>query len=178
MISHSTAAGCSPASCARSQHASVWPARTSTPPGWAMSGKTWPGCTMSSGRAVGDPATLIVCARSAAEIPVVTPLAASIDTVKFVPCTERLWGTIGARLRRRACASVIGMQTRPRPCVAMKLIFSGVTNSAAKTRSPSFSRSSSSTRITVRPALSSAMMSGIGEMLMRRGSRSKDGRLF
>ena len=27
MISHSTAAGCSPASCARSQHASVWPAR-------------------------------------------------------------------------------------------------------------------------------------------------------
>src|SRR5690348_8090016 len=34
----------------------------------------------------------------------------------------------------------------------MKLIASGVTNSAARTRSPSFSRSSSSTTITKRPA--------------------------
>ena len=33
MISHSTAAGVSPARRARSQQASVWPARTSTPPG-------------------------------------------------------------------------------------------------------------------------------------------------
>ena len=40
-------------------------------------------------RAAGAAATRIVCARSAAEMPVVTPLAASIDTVKFVPCTER-----------------------------------------------------------------------------------------
>src|SRR5258708_5811920 len=43
----------------------------------------------------------------------------------------------------------------------MKLIASGVTKSAAMTRSPSFSRSSSSTRITIRPAFSSAMISGV-----------------
>src|SRR3989442_912698 len=36
MISHSTAAGWSPASCARSQHASVCPARASTPPACAI----------------------------------------------------------------------------------------------------------------------------------------------
>ena len=121
---------------------------------------------MSSGRASGDAATRIVCARSAAEMPVVTPLAASIDTVKLVPCTERFVGTIGARLRRCAWLSVIGMQTRPRPCFAMKLTFSAVTKSAAKMRSPSFSRSSSSTRITMLPALTSAMISGVGERLM------------
>src|SRR6185369_2680640 len=44
----------------------------------------------------------------------------------------------------------------------MKLIASGVTKSAASTRSPSFSRSSSSTRITILPALRSAMMSVVG----------------
>ncbi len=53
---------------------------------------------------------------------------------------------------------------RPRPCRAMKLIASGVTQSAASTRSPSFSRSSSSTSTTIRPALRSAMMSVIGAM--------------
>src|SRR5262245_15397514 len=41
---------------------------------------------------------------------------------------------------------------RPRPCVAMKLMASAVTRSAAMVRSPSFSRSSSSTTITIRPA--------------------------
>ena len=39
----------SPASRARSTAASVWPARWSTPPGFARSGKTWPGWTMSCG---------------------------------------------------------------------------------------------------------------------------------
>src|SRR6266705_2065358 len=161
MISHSTAAGCSPASCARSQQASVWPARTSTPPACAISGNTWPGWTMSPGVALGKAATLMVRARSAAEMPVVTPDAASMDTVKLVPCTERLRATIGSRFRRSACASVIGMQTRPRPNFAMKLIFS-----AAKMRSPSFSRSSSSTSTAMRPALSSAMISWIELRLM------------
>src|SRR5471030_2376046 len=44
----------------------------------------------------------------------------------------------------------------------MKLIASGVTKSAASTRSPSFSRSSSSTRITILPARMSAMISVVG----------------
>ena len=41
---------------------------------------------MSDGFASAAAAMRIVCARSAAEMPVVTPWAASIDTVKFVPC--------------------------------------------------------------------------------------------
>ncbi len=48
-------------------------------------------------------------------------------------------------------------QISPRPWVAMKLMASGVTSSAAIVRSPSFSRSSSSTTTTMRPALSSRM---------------------
>src|SRR5438477_7792584 len=164
MISHSTAAGVRPASRARSQQASVCPARTSTPPGCAMSGKTWPGCTMSSGRASRAEAILMVSARSCAEIPVEMPSAASIETVKLVPWRERFCSTMGLRPRRCACSSVIGMQIRPRPCRARKLIFSAETNSAANTRSPSFSRSSSSTRTTMLPARISATISAVGAM--------------
>jgi len=119
---------------------------------------------MSSARAFGADATLMVRARSAAEIPVAMPSAASIEMVKFVPCRERFCSTIGRRPRRSACGSVIGMQIRPRPCLARKLILSGVTNSAANTRSPSFSRSSSSTRTTILPARRSATMSATGLM--------------
>ncbi len=106
----------------------------------------------------------MVSARSAAEMPVAMPSAASIDTVKLVPWRERFCSTIGRRPRRSACSSVIGMQIRPRPCLARKLIFSGVTNSAANTRSPSFSRSSSSTRTTMPPARRSATISATGLM--------------
>ena len=119
---------------------------------------------MSSGPALGAHATRIVCARSAAEIPVVTPSAASMETVKLVPWTERLTRVIGARSSAFARSSVIGMHIRPRPKRAMKLMISGVTTSAATTRSPSFSRSSSSTRMTIRPALSSATISVTGLM--------------
>ena len=88
--------------------------------------------------------------------------------MKLVPWTERFCATIGARLRRSACAAVIAMQISPRQWVAMKLIFSGVTKSAAKMRSPSFSRSSSSTSTAMRPALRSAMRSVMGERLTAR----------
>src|SRR6202051_3371375 len=54
------------------------------------------------------------------------------------------------------------MHTRPRPNLAMKFTMSGVTASAAACISPAFSRCSSSTSIAIRPALSSAMISGIG----------------
>ncbi len=47
MISQITDAGLQPAMAARSQPASVWPARMSTPPSTACSGKMWPGCTRS-----------------------------------------------------------------------------------------------------------------------------------
>ena len=85
MISQITAAGVSPAMAARSQPASVWPARISTPPSTACSGKMWPGCTRSSALAFLATAACTVRARSAAEMPVVTPSAASIETVKAVP---------------------------------------------------------------------------------------------
>ncbi len=124
MISHRTAAGASPASRARSQQASVWPARTSTPPGWAISGKTWPGWTISSDFEFSATAAFMVRARSWAEMPVAMPSAASIETVKLVPWRERFCSTIGFKPRRSACVSVIGMQIRPRPCLARKLIFS------------------------------------------------------
>src|SRR2546421_3857134 len=119
---------------------------------------------MSADFALTDEAIFTVRARSCAEMPVLMPSAASIETVKLVPWRERFCSTIGLRPRRLACSSVIGMQIRPRPCLARKLIFSGVTNSAAKTRSPSFSRSSSSTRITMSPARIAAMISAIGAM--------------
>src|SRR5690606_6357667 len=64
----------------------------------------------------------------------------------------------------RQRSSVRVRHTRPRPWVTMKLMASGVTNSAAMTRSPSFSRSSSSTRMTMRPARSSAMISATEAM--------------
>ena len=47
----------------------------------------------------------------------------------------------------------------PRPYFAMKLMASGVTAWAAIVRSPSFSRSTSSTRMTIRPAFISLMAS-------------------
>jgi len=49
----------------------------------------------------------------------------------------------------------------------MKLIASAVAKSAPIRRSPSFSRSSSSTRTTIRPALISAMISMMGAMGIR-----------
>jgi hypothetical protein len=64
MISQITPDGLSPASRAMSTAASVWPARTSTPPSRATSGKTWPGVVMSSGPVVGSMATAMVRARS------------------------------------------------------------------------------------------------------------------
>ena len=166
-ISQITAAGVSPAAAARSQPASVWPARISTPPFCAVSGKICPGCTMSSGRALRATAAWMVRARSAAEMPVLTPSAASIETVKAVPCEARFCCTMGGRRSKPQRSSVRVRQIKPRPKRAMKLMASGETKSAAKTRSPSFSRSSSSTRITIRPALSSAMISGMGERGMR-----------
>src|SRR5919106_982535 len=151
ITSQITPAGASPAMRARSTEPSVWPARTRTPPSRARSGNTCPGRTRSPGLASGATATWIVLARSAAEIPVVTPDAASIETVKAVPKGEVFSCTINGRFSLRIRSSVIERQISPRPCVAMKLMVREVTFSAAITRSPSFSRVSSSVRITIRP---------------------------
>ncbi len=73
MISQITPPGSKPAIRARSTAASVCPARTRTPPSRARSGNTCPGRARSRGRALGSIAVRMVCARSAAEIPVETP---------------------------------------------------------------------------------------------------------
>jgi hypothetical protein len=87
-------------------------------------------------------ATCTVRARSAAEMPVVTPSRASIDVVKAVSWREELFVDISGRPSCVDPRRVIDRQIRPRPWVAMKLIASGVAHCAGITRSPSFSRSS------------------------------------
>jgi hypothetical protein len=106
-------------------------------------------------------ATWIVRLRSAAEMPVVTPSRASIETVKAVPSGASLCSVIGCRPSSSARSSVRHRQTRPRACVAMKLIASGDANCAATTRSPSFSRWGSSTTTTIRPSRISSIASSI-----------------
>src|SRR5918994_4787315 len=162
MISQITPAGLRAAIRERSTAASVWPARCRTPPGRARKGKTWPGMTRSSGSVASSTATLHVCARSAAEMPVETPSLASMETVKAVPMREELWVIICGISRWSSISSAIGRQMSPLPWVAMKFMSSGVTSSAAIVRSPSFSRSSSSQTITIFPALMSSMTSSIG----------------
>ena len=64
---------------------------------------------------------------------------------------------------RRGARPSMGTQMRPRPYRAMKFTASGVTRSAAMRRSPSFSRSSSSTTTSIRPARISSMASSMVE---------------
>ena len=160
-ISQSTPAGCRPANCARSIAASVCPARRNTPPSFARNGKTCPGCTRSSGDDFGFATARIVVARSNALIPVVTPRAASTETVKSVRYISRFCATIRCRPSCSARSFEMGTQIKPRPCVAMKLTASGVAFSAAMTRSPSFSRSASSVTMTMRPFAMSLTTSSI-----------------
>ncbi|SVJ71125.1 Uncharacterised protein [Klebsiella pneumoniae] len=161
ITSQITPDGSNPAIRARSQAASVCPARARVPPGWAISGKMWPGLTMSAATAFFAAAACTVRARSAAEMPVVTPSAASMETVNLVPKPEPLRCTISGRPRRSQRSRVIGMQTRPRACLTMKLMSSVRTHSAAMIRSPSFSRSSSSIRMTILPWRMSSISSSI-----------------
>ncbi len=114
ITSQITAAGEQPAMAARSQPASVWPARISTPPSTACSGKMWPGCTRSAATAFGATAACTVRARSAAEMPVVTPSAASMETVKAVECLAPLRATIGGSCSRSHISRESVRQMRPR----------------------------------------------------------------
>src|SRR6185312_8886870 len=159
MISQITAAGARPALRAMSTDASVCPARTNVPPTRAISGNTWPGVVMSSRVLSGLIATAIVRARSAAEMPVVTPSRASIDTVNAVWCRVPFCWLMSGRPSFSTRARVSARQIRPRAWRAMKLIASGVANWAGTTRSPSFSRSSSSTRMNIRPLRASSISS-------------------
>ena len=161
MTSQITPAGISPASRARSTAASVCPTRSSVPPVLAFSGNTCPGWTSSRGLVCGSIATWIVRARSAAEMPVLTPVRASIETVNGVSNDDSFLAAIRLRPSSSQRSGVSDRQIRPRPSLAMKLIASGVTNWAAIVRSPSFSRSSSSQTTTILPWRMSSIASSI-----------------
>ena len=78
----------------RSTLASVCPARSRTPPGLAHKGNTWPGWFKSLGTAPSAMAVRMVFTRSAADTPVVTPSAASMEMVKAVRFLHVLFATI------------------------------------------------------------------------------------
>ena len=98
-----------------------------------------------------------VVARSAAEMPVVTSCTASTDTVNAVRCDSVLLLTMSGSCSVSRRSPSIGMQMTPLVWRTKKPIASGVIFSAAMMRSPSFSRSSSSTTITISPLATAAM---------------------
>ena len=108
-------------------------------------------------------AVAMVRARSWAEMPVAMPSRASMETVKAVRLRASFWRAMYSSRSWLARWAVSDRQTRPRPCLAMKLMASGVAICAETTRSPSFSRSSASTRMIMRPLRRSSMISSIGE---------------
>ena len=85
------------------------------------------------GRVAGSTATRIVCARSAAEMPVVTPSRASIETRERASRSARL--VLGRHQLEPELVAALGRQRQADPArgrrVAMKLMASGVANSAA-----------------------------------------------
>src|SRR5260370_19292857 len=117
----------------------------------------WPGRARSAGRVRGSRRDRTVVHRSAAEMPVVVPWMASTEMVNAVRCDSVLLATMsGSWSWSRRCPSS-GMQMTPLVWRIMNAIVSGVTFSAAMTRSPSFSRSASSTATTSSPRLIAAM---------------------
>ena len=112
----------------------------------------WPGRRRSRERVRGFASAFSVRARSKAEVPVVVPRRASTDSVKGVPNLAVLRDTMSFKPRRSAHSADMGAHRMPRPCLSMKFTVSGVAFSAAHTRSPSFSRSASSTTTMICPA--------------------------
>ena len=104
-------------------------------------------------------AAWIVRARSCAEMPVVTPCRASIETVKAVSNADSPMGVCRPSSSWSQRASSSARQIRPRPWRAMKFTTSAVANWAPTTRSPSFSRSSASVTTTMRPSAVCAIAS-------------------
>src|SRR5450759_1084754 len=94
-------------------------------------------------------------------MPVVIFPLAPIDTVNAVPCALVLSSTMAGMSSSSSRLATHGMQIRPRPFLLMKLMTSGVTICAEHTRSPSFSRSSSSTTMMMWPSCSSSIASSI-----------------
>ena len=157
-------AGCKPARRARSTAASVCPARFSTPPSRARNGKMCPGRANAECEMFGSASPRNVAARSAAEIPVVVPSSRSTEMVKAVRWLSVLLSTMRGSRKSSQRSPDSGATTTPDVWRTMNAIFSGVANWAAMMRSPSFSRSSSSTMTIISPRAIAATTSSIGDI--------------
>src|SRR2546423_2177656 len=122
----------------------------------------WPGRLKASGPGLRSMRARMVDARSAAEMPVVVPVLASTETVKAVRWLSVLSATISGMRSSSRRAPTTGRQITPLVWRTMKAIPSGVILSAAMIRSPSFSRSASSTTTTNSPRAMAATASSIG----------------
>ncbi len=111
----------------------------------------------SQGSVAESASTRAVWARSAAEMPVVTPSRASTEIVYAVRSRSLLCGVISGISSRSSISAGIGTQITPLEWRIVKAISAGVALLAAKMMSPSFSRSSSSTTTTGLPAATSAI---------------------
>ncbi len=120
-----------------------------------------PGRARSTGLVAGSMSAFMVAARSAAEIPVVVPGRKSTVTVNAVRCDSVLCETISGSSSSSSRSGSSGTQMRPEVNARKKAMFSGVANSAARMRSPSFSRFSSSTTTTMPPRPIASMASSI-----------------
>src|SRR3954451_23422488 len=99
-------------------------------------------------------------------MPVVTPSRASIVTVNGVSWADSFFAAMRSSPSSSQRSGVNARQIQPPAWRVMKLMASGVTNCAAITRSPSFSRSSSSTTTTILPEAMSSNASSIVANLM------------
>ena len=126
----------------------------------------WPGRPKVCGVELGSARALMVSARSCADTPVEHPSSLSTVTVNGVPSTEVLSITWCGRSSSSHRLMVMGAQSTPLACFSMKFTFSAVIFSAAMIRSPSFSRSSSSTTMRNFPSLKSFTASSMLLSLM------------
>merc|ERR1712048_516730 len=154
-ISHNKPQGLRPANFDKSIAASVCPSRSKTPPGFARSGKTCPGRQKSASVQRGSDSKLMVNERSLADIPVVNPSwiadDASTVTPNAVPFGSSLLLTIEGIPSSSSRFPSIATQTTPLEYRTIFAISIGVQASAAMIKSPSFSRSMSSTTTTISP---------------------------
>ena len=140
----------------------MWPARFNTPPLRARNGKICPGRANDLNVSFGSDNPRSVAARSAALIPVVVPSMMSTVSVNAVRWLSVFCSTISGRRKSSQRSSVNGAHTTPVEYRTMNASFSAEANSAAMMKSPSFSRSSSSTMTTISPRAIAAITSSMG----------------
>jgi hypothetical protein len=110
----------------------------------------WPGRLKSSGSAFGSARARKVAVRSAAEMPVEVPFRRSTVRVKAVLMASSFsaTGTMSGMRRRSRSEPSMPTHTTPLVWLTTKAMAAGVSLSAAPIKSPSFSRSSSSSTTT------------------------------